>query len=114
MPKMPTEEKYLCPLLKKPMCDVCHKCAWWVQVRGSNPNTGQEVDKWECTMALIPMLQIETSQQVRQGAAATESFRNEMCRRDDRRTASELRGIASHHYGQPMLLEAQSHGNQDQ
>lgn len=72
-----------CPLHKKAMSKVCHTCPWWICVRGVHPQTGAEVDKWECAIALMPLLQIETSQQVRQGAAATESFRNEVVRRAD-------------------------------
>ena len=55
----------------------------WTQIRGLNPNTGEAVDQWNCAVAHLPLLMIETSQQVRQGAAATESFRNEVARRAD-------------------------------
>jgi hypothetical protein len=47
-------------------------------VRGTNPNTGAEIDEWRCAFTWLPMMLIETSKEVRQGAAATESFRNEM------------------------------------
>jgi hypothetical protein len=71
-------EGLVCPLHKKPMETVCHKCPWWVHVRGANPQTGAEIDEWNCAIAWGPTLAINTAQQVRQGAAATESFRNEM------------------------------------
>lgn len=67
-----------CPLWKKPMDQVCHKCPWWQQVRGMNRNTGAEVDQWDCAIALMPMLTVETAYQGRVATAATESFRNEM------------------------------------
>lgn len=47
-------------------------------LRGTNPNTGKEIDEWICAVAAMPMLQIEVAKEVRQGAAATESFRNEV------------------------------------
>jgi hypothetical protein len=47
-------------------------------LRGTNPNTGKEVDEWMCAVAALPMLQIEVAKEARQGAAATESFRNEV------------------------------------
>jgi hypothetical protein len=50
----------------------------WMLVRGKNPNTGQEVDQWNCSFAFLPMLMIENSQQARGVGAAVESFRNEM------------------------------------
>jgi hypothetical protein len=58
-------------------------CAWFIQVRGINPNTGKEVDEWACSMAWLPILLIENSQQQRQTGAAVESFRNEMVRSNE-------------------------------
>jgi hypothetical protein len=67
-----------CPLIQKKCIE--NKCAWYIQVRGMNPNTGVEVDQWSCSVSWIPMLQVETSQQARQAGAAVESFRNEVVR----------------------------------
>jgi hypothetical protein len=64
-----------CPLLKKDCVQM--KCNWFIQVRGTNPNTGQEVDEWGCSVAWLPHLLIENASQIRQAGAATESFRNE-------------------------------------
>ena len=61
-------------------------CAWFIQVRGTNPNTGKEVDEWACSIAWIPMLLIENSQQQRQTGAAVESFRNEMAKANEKST----------------------------
>jgi hypothetical protein len=58
-------------------------CAWFSQLRGTNPNTGKEVDEWGCAIAWMPMLMIENSQQQRQTGAAVESFRNEMVKSND-------------------------------
>lgn len=65
-----------CPLIKKDCVQL--KCAWFTCLRGTNPNTGQEIDEWMCAVSALPMLQIEVAKETRQGAAATESFRNEM------------------------------------
>jgi hypothetical protein len=65
-----------CPLIKKDCIGL--KCAWFTQVRGTNPNTGKEVDEWACAITWMPVLLIENSQQQRQTGAAVESFRNEM------------------------------------
>lgn len=70
------ERGSFCPLLKKDCVGL--KCSWYIQVRGSNPNTGEEIDHWDCSMAWLPTLLINTANETRQGAAATESFRNEM------------------------------------
>ena len=45
---------------------------------GKNPNTGQDVNQWDCAVTWLPMLLIEGSQQTRQAGSAIESFRNEM------------------------------------
>ena len=65
-----------CPLIKKDCVQL--QCAWFTQLRGKNPQTGQDIDEWMCAIQALPMLQIEVAKEVRQGAAATESFRNEM------------------------------------
>ncbi len=65
-----------CPLIKKECVE--HKCKFYIQVLGKNPNTGQEVNQWDCAVSWLPMLLIEGSQQTRQAGSAIESFRNEM------------------------------------
>jgi hypothetical protein len=65
-----------CPLIKKDCIQT--QCVWFSQLRGTNPNTGKEVDEWGCAIAWMPVLMIENSQQQRQTGAAVESFRNEM------------------------------------
>ena len=64
-----------CPLIKKDCIE--NKCAWYQQIRGINPNTGEPVDEWQCAINLLPLLLIENSKQQRSTAAAVESFRNE-------------------------------------
>lgn len=79
---MKIEPKNGCPLNSFEPCKQL-ECAWFIQVRGTNPNTGKEVDEWACSMAWLPMLLIENSQQQRQTGAAVESFRNEMVRANE-------------------------------
>lgn len=74
---MKIEPKPNCPLNSFNPCKEL-ECAWFMKVRGTNPNTGQEVDEWGCSMAWLPILMIENSQQQRQTGSAVESFRNEM------------------------------------
>lgn len=64
-----------CPLLKKDCIQM--QCNWFIQVRGTDTNTGKEVDEWGCSIAWLPHLLIENANQSRQTGAATESFRNE-------------------------------------
>jgi hypothetical protein len=90
-----------CPLIKKDC--VQFKCAWFTCLRGTNPNTGKEVDEWLCAVSALPMLQVETANQSRQGAAATESFRNEMVKAHERST-SVLANIVAYP-NDPKLIE---------
>ena len=74
---MKLEVKSNCPLNNFEPCKQL-ECAWFIQVRGTNPQTGQEVDEYACAVAWMPLLLIENSQQQRQTGSAVESFRNEM------------------------------------
>ena len=72
---MKLETGKFCPLIKKDCLGLA--CSWFTQVRGTNPQSGGEVDEWACAIVWMPMLTINIAQEVRQGAAATESDRNE-------------------------------------
>ena len=76
---MKLEREHWCPLIGEECMKL--KCEWFTQVRGQNPNTGEEVDEWGCAVTWLPMLLIENSQQQRQTGAAVESFRNETVNR---------------------------------
>jgi hypothetical protein len=67
-----------CPLIKKDCIGL--KCAWYTQVRGLNPNTGEEIDEWNCAVNWMPIMAIEIAQKENQTGAAVESFRNEVVR----------------------------------
>ena len=68
--------KDFCPLLKKKCVE--HDCKFYVQVMGTHPQTGQDVNNFDCAISWLPVLLIEGSQQSRHTGAAIESFRNEM------------------------------------
>jgi hypothetical protein len=79
---MELKNGHFCPLIKKDCVGL--KCVWFTQVRGTNPNTGKEVDEWACAVAWLPVLLIENSQQ---------SFRNEMVKANEKNTQTML-GVA--------------------
>lgn len=74
---MKLEVKDNCPLNK---FDPCKKfdCAWFIQIRGTDAQTGEEKDEYGCAVAYLPFMMIENSMQTRQAGASIESFRNEM------------------------------------
>lgn len=65
-----------CPLWQAPCKE--HKCRWYVQVQGFNPNTGVQENRFDCAMAWLPVLQIETSQQARQAGASSDKVATEV------------------------------------
>jgi|TARA_B100002019_G_scaffold90931_1_gene78478 hypothetical protein len=65
----------LCPLIGEDCREL--ECAWYTQISGTNPQTGEPVNEYGCAVAWIPFLQVDNSKVVNQMGAAIESFRNE-------------------------------------
>jgi hypothetical protein len=101
---MKIESKSNCPLDGFKPCRQL-ECAWFMQIKGTNPNSGESVDEWGCSMAWMPMLIIENSQQQRGTSAAVESFRNEMVKNNEvgQRVLLAAAGLAPQ--TQTMILE---------
>lgn len=91
-----------CPLDQFKPCRKT-KCAWFTQVRGSDPNTGKEVDEWGCAVAWLPLLLIENASQARQTGAAVESFRNEVAKTQQ----EAVEQLANQFSSVPPLIEQQ-------
>jgi hypothetical protein len=79
---MQLESKANCPLDGFKPCRQL-ECAWFMKIAGTNPNTGKEIEEWGCSMAWMPILMIENSQQQRSTSSAVESFRNEMVKSNE-------------------------------
>ena len=102
---MKIEPKNQCPLNNFEPCKQL-ECAWFLKIRGANPNTGEELDEWGCSMAWLPVLMIENSQQQRQTGAAVESFRNEMVKANDVGQRVLLAAAGVPQQAQNMILES--------
>jgi hypothetical protein len=108
------EEGIMCPLFRQDVHEVCHNCEWYCHIRGENPNTGEKVDHWGCSVSFLPVLQIETSQQVRGVQKTTESFRNATINEATVHQAMDRLGVryditrAQLENGAPILIEAQN------
>lgn len=59
------------------------RCPWYIEVKGYDANKGAETSNWGCAIAWMPALMINTANETRQGAAATESFRNAMVKQGE-------------------------------
>jgi hypothetical protein len=62
---------------------VLYRCPWYVQIHGTDVNTGAEASNWGCAIAWMPALMINTANEARKNVAATESFRNEMMNQNE-------------------------------
>ena len=93
-----------CPLIKKDCIE--NKCQWYYQIRGTNPNTGEPVDEWQCAINLLPLLLIENSKQQRSTSAAVESFRNESVVQNN-----TLTQVLAHAINQQAALSAVQEAN---
>jgi hypothetical protein len=80
-----------CPLIKKNCIE--NKCAWYTQVRGYNPNTGQDIDEWKCAVTWMPLMSIEIAQKEYSTGAAVESFRNEVVKANNENQQLYLNSI---------------------
>ena len=95
---MTIETVQVCPLGGK--CEEIrdskiHRCAWFIKLQGTNPNTDEKVDENGCAMAWMPVLLVENSLQQRSTGAAVESFRNEMVQANAFTSQSLLRSLGN-------------------
>ena len=81
------------------------ECAWFIKVVGKNPNTGEDIEDWGCSIAWMPIMMVENSQMQRQTSAAVESFRNEMVKNNEvgQRVLLAAAGVSPQ--AQKMILE---------
>jgi hypothetical protein len=79
---MRIESKPNCPLNQFQPCKQL-ECSWFLKINGKNPNTGEPIDEWGCSMAWLPILLINSAKEQRSTSAAVESFRNEMVKAND-------------------------------
>jgi hypothetical protein len=77
---MTIETIYTCPLghtCEEIKNNKIHRCMWYTQIAGMNPQTGEPIDEWKCAITWLPLLSVEMSMTNRGQTAAIESFRNE-------------------------------------
>ena len=83
---MDIETQLTCPLghkCKEIKDNKINQCAWFIQLQGQHPQTGEAVDEFGCAMAWMPTLLIENAKVSRGTSAAVESFRNEMVKTNE-------------------------------
>jgi hypothetical protein len=98
------EPKNNCPLNSFEPCKQLD-CAWFIEIHGTNPNTGEPLKDWGCAMAMMPMMLIENARQQHSTGAAIESFRNEMVKANDASQRVLLATAGIPQQTQTMILE---------
>ena len=76
-----TTDEDICPYLAQ----VCIKsrCKLWTHIMGRHPQSGADIDMYDCAIKWMPILAIEASKETREAGAAIESFRNEVVRQGE-------------------------------
>ena len=63
--------------------NTIERCAWYIKLSGKNPQTGEPIDEWRCSMAWQPILMIEANGAAQGIAASLQSLRNETVARQN-------------------------------
>lgn len=93
---------------QKPCFDMVTKCKCrkWVHFIGQNPQTGQDVDVWDCRDHLDHFFNVQVVQAVRQATASVDSLRREVAEQNDQSVVGALsslnRTIAMANNGQDL------------
>ena len=92
-----------CPLLQKECIGL--QCAWITQIRGMDPQTGEDVDEWDCAIKWLPVLLIENTKKNIESGAAVESFRNEVVQRMDQQMPVSKRTMQTINESTPINIK---------
>ena len=86
----------ICPLLQKACIE--HQCKFYVHVVGKNPQTGGEIDHFDCAVSWLPLLIIENANEMRKATAGIHDFRNKVLEQQ-----SMMIGYDRNHKQKPKL-----------
>ena len=101
------KKKNICPLMGKTCIE--HECAWYMNVAGTNPQTGIEFSNWQCAVVFMPLLLMDNAASVRQTTEAAQETRNEVAKARDASNArsTETMKILLAHLHQARIEQAQ-------
>lgn len=81
---MSLEIKTTCPLgseCEKVADGHIERCAWYVAIKGDDPQTGELIDEWRCAMAWQPILLVNSSRETNRVADGVHQLRSDVHRR---------------------------------
>jgi len=83
---MDIEVTKTCPLghsCRKVVGEAVEECMWYIKMEGENPQNGDRVDLYDCTINWQTILIVEGNKEQRGTAASVQSLRNETIKRQD-------------------------------
>ncbi len=72
---------------------VEHRCRKWCHFLGKHPQTGADIDAWDCRDQLEHLFWIEAARQQRGTTASVDKLANEVAKANDSGMASALMGL---------------------
>lgn len=84
-----------------------HTCPKYMNLKGKNPQTNEDMDQWACSDTLLPFIHLQTDMRAFQLLAATEELRNEIFKQDSQ-IIRTLQIAAQEKKKENNLLEAQN------
>lgn len=97
-----------CPLVKGNCKE--HRCLWFIQLRGTDKNTGKEIDDYGCAVAWLPLLLVENANETRHAAASVDSLRNATVKGEDATRRTILTGLFGEQLPLPLQIEDRGNG----
>lgn len=76
----------ICPLHRRDVSKVCHTCAWFVELVGANPQTGEPVTRGQCAITAQVVATLEAARGGHNAASATQELRNDLDRNQKQAT----------------------------
>lgn len=98
----------LCPMLRKDVSKVCHKCAWWTGLTWKDAH-GESHHNWRCAMVMNAITNVDIVKATTGAQAATESMRNEVVARSG---VMPLGAMTDHVLDAPRLGPETARGGQ--
>ncbi|WP_430230452.1 hypothetical protein [Paraburkholderia tropica] len=71
----------VCPYIGKPCLE--QGCTMYVHITGQNPQTGAQMDLWDCAIKWTPVMMLDAAKNMRGVQAAVETMRNDVVERQD-------------------------------
>ena len=77
-----------CPLRRRSVEKVCHRCEFYDRIVGINPQSGEHVDKWMCAINRLVFMSLETVKTQRETDSTMQEWRNEL--EEERKNAARV------------------------